>query len=88
MITLNIDGIEAKIEGGQWTSDNPDLTDLLNQWTGNEIRTATIDSPFYLLYSPSNPWPDMTIAKAAAETWDGEIIDEGTLPEHEQNRIY
>lgn len=78
----------ATIEGGVWTSDDTDLTELLNNWTQNEIRTATMGEPFFLLYSPSNPYPDMTIAQAAAEAWDGEIIDEGTPPEHEPDRIY
>lgn len=79
---------DATVEGGTWTSDNADLEDLLNEWTQNEIRTATIGEPFFLLYSPSNPWPDMTIAQAAAETWEGEITDEGEAPKHEPDRIY
>ncbi|MEG4149600.1 hypothetical protein [Microcoleus sp. Pol12B5] len=79
---------DATVEGGTWTSDDNDLTDLLNEWTQNEIRTATIGEPFFLLYSPSNPYPDMTIAQAAAEAWDGEITDEGTPLKHDPDRIY
>lgn len=88
MITLKIHGLKCKVENGEWTSDNADLTATLNEWTQNEIETATIDEPFFLLYSPSNPWPDMTIAQAAADAWEGEITDEGTPPEHEPDRIY
>lgn len=78
----------ATIEGGTWTSKNLDLEGLLNEWTQNEIRTATMGEPFFMLYSPSNPYPDMTIAQAAADAWDGEVTDEGTPPEHDPDRIY
>ena len=89
MITLLIGQTEAKIEGGKWTTSNPALTQLLNRWTDIETKTATIiDSPFSSLYSPSNPWPDMTIAQAAAKTWNGIITDEGEPPEHEPGRVY
>lgn len=88
MPTLIIHGTVAKIEGGEWTTDDADLTAMLNEWTQNEIRTATIGEPFFMLYSPSNPWPDMTIAQAAVDTWEGEITDEGTPPEQEPDRIY
>jgi len=88
MITLTIHDTECKLENSEWSSDDEDLTAMLNEWTQNEIRTATIGEPFFLLYSPSNPWPDMTIAQAAVETWEGEITDEGEAPEHEPDRIY
>jgi hypothetical protein len=88
MISLEIYGSKCNIENGEWTSDNADLTAMLNEWTQNEIRTATIGEPFFMLYSPSNPWPDMTIAQAAVDTWEGQITDEGTAPEHEPDRIY
>ena len=78
----------ATIEGGTWTSKNLDLEGLLNEWTQNEIRTATMGEPFFIFYSPSNPYPDMTIAQAAADAWDGEVTDEGTPPEHDPDRIY
>lgn len=88
MITLTIHDTECKIENGEWTTDDEDLTAMLNEWTQNEIRTATIGEPFFMLYSPSNPYPDMTIAQAAADTWEGEITDKGTAPEHDPDRIY
>jgi hypothetical protein len=88
MITLIIHDTEARIENGEWSTDDADLTAMLNEWTQNEIRTATMNEPFFMLYSPSNPWPDMTIAQAAVETWEGEITDEGTPPEQEPDRIY
>lgn len=88
MITLTIHESKCSIENGEWTTDDEDLTAMLNEWTQSEIRTATIGEPFFMLYSPSNPWPDMTIAQAAVDTWEGEITDEGTPPEHEPDRIY
>lgn len=88
MPTVKFSEADATIEGGTWTSDDDDLTELLNEWTQNEIRTAMIGEPFFMLYSPSNPYPDMTIAQAAADTWDGEITDEGTPPKHDPDRIY
>ena len=88
MITLTIHNTECKIENSEWSADNEDLTAMLNEWTQNEIRTATIGESFFMLYSPSNPWPDMTIAQAAVEAWNGKITDEGTPPQHEPDRIY
>lgn len=88
MITLTIHDTECRLDKGEWSTDDEDLTAMLNEWTQNEIRTATISEPFFMLYSPSNPWPDMTIAQAAVETWEGEITDEGEAPEHEPDRIY
>jgi hypothetical protein len=88
MITLEIHGSKCNIENGEWTSDDADLTTMLNEWTQNEIRTATIGEPFFMLYSSSNPWPDMTIAQAAVDTWEGEITDEGTPPKHDPDKIY
>lgn len=89
MIKLLIDETEAKIEDGEWTTENPLLAQLLNYWTDIEIKTAVIlDSPFSSLYSPANPWPDMTIAQEAAKAWNGTIIDEGEPPEYEQDRLY
>ena len=89
MITVLIGQTEARIEGGEWTTSDPALTQLLNRWTDIETKTATIiDGPFSSLYSPSNPWPDMTIAQAAVKAWEGKITDEGTAPEHEPDRIY
>jgi len=88
MPTVKFSEADAVIENSTWTSNNQDLADLLNEWTQNEIRTAMIDEPFFMLYSPSNPWPDITIAEAAVEAWNGKIIDEGTPPEHEPDRIY
>lgn len=88
MITLEIHGSKCKLENGEWLTDDKELTAMLNEWTKNEIRTATIDEPFFMLYSSSNPWPDMTIAQAAVETWEGQIINKGTAPEHEPDRIY
>lgn len=89
MIKLLIDETEAIIEDGEWTTDNLLLTKLLNHWTDIETKTAVIlDSPFSSLYSPANPWPDMTIAQAAVNTWGGQIIDEGEPPEYEQDRLY
>lgn len=88
MIELMIYETKCKLENSKWTSDDSDLATMLNEWTQNEIRTATIGESFFMLYSPSNPWPDMTIAQAAAETWEGKITDEGTAPEHEPDRIY
>jgi glutamate/tyrosine decarboxylase-like PLP-dependent enzyme len=88
MITLTIHDTKCRLENGEWSTDDEDLTAMLNEWTQNEIRTATIGEPFFILYSPSNPWPDMTIAQAAVETWEGEITDKGEAPEHEPNRIY
>lgn len=79
---------EAKIAGGIWTSDDLVLTKLLNKWTENSIGLAALGEPFSSLYSPSNPWPDMTIAQEAVKVWNGEIIDEGEAPEHEPDRIY
>lgn len=88
MISLEIHGSKCNIENGKWTSDDPDMTAMLNEWTQKEINTATIGERFFMLYSSSNPWPDMTIAQAAVETWDGEITNEGTPPEHDPDRIY
>ena len=88
MIELTIYEIKCKLENSKWTSDDSDLTTMLNEWTQNEIRTATIGESFFMLYSPSNPWPDMTIAQAAVKAWEGKITDEGTAPEHEPDRIY
>lgn len=88
MPTVVIWGIEAKVESGTWTSSDNDLENLLNQWTENQKRLATIDSPFFTLNSPSDPYHDMTIAQAAAEAWDGEVTDEGTPPKHEPDRLY
>ena len=79
---------KCKLENSKWTSDDSDLATMLNEWTQNEIRTATIGESFFMLYSPSNPWPDMTIAQAAAKTWNGIITDEGEPPEHEPGRVY
>ena len=88
MIELMIYETKCKLENSKWTSNDSDLATMLNEWTQNEIRTATIGESFFMLYSPSNPWPDMTIAQAAVETWDGKITDEGEAPEHEPDRIY
>lgn len=88
MLTVKFSDGVATVERGSWTSKDKELEDLLNEWTQNEIRTATIGEPFFMLYSPSNPWPDMTIAQAAVETWEGKITDEGTPPEHDPDRIY
>ena len=88
MIELMIYKTKCKLENSEWTSDDSDLATMLNEWTQNEIRTATIGESFFMLYSPSNPWPDMTIAQEAVKVWNGEIIDEGEAPEHEPNRIY
>ena len=88
MIELTIYEIKCKLENSKWTSDDSDLTTMLNEWTQNEIQTATIGESFFMLYSPSNPWPDMTIAQAAVKAWEGKITDEGTAPEHEPDRIY
>ena len=88
MITLVIHDTECKLENSEWSADSEDLTAMLKEWTQNEIRTATIGESFFMLYSPSNPWPDMTIARAAVKTWEGKITDEGTAPEHEPDRIY
>lgn len=88
MITLVIHDTECKLENSEWSADSEDLTAMLNEWTQNEIQTATIGESFFMLYSPSNPWPDMTIAQAAVETWDGEITDEGEAPEHDSSKIY
>lgn len=88
MPTVKFSEADATIEGGKWTSDNVDLEDLLNDWTQKEIRTATIGDPFFMLYSPSSPYPDMTIAQAAADAWEGKITDEGSPPEHKLERIY
>lgn len=83
-----ISGTEAEIKDGLWTSDNQDLTELLNNWTQNEMRSAGIDDPFFMLYSPSNPYPDLTIAKVATEAWGGEVIEEGEAPEYDPDVIY
>ena len=88
MIELTIYEIKCKLENSKWTSDDSDLTTMLNEWTQNEIQTATIGESFFMLYSPSNPWPDMTIAQAAVEAWNGEITDKGTPPQHQPDRIY
>ena len=88
MIELIIYETKCKLENSKWTSDDSDLATMLNEWTQNEIRTATIGESFFMLYSPSNPWPDMTIAQAAVKAWEGKITDEGTAPEHEPDRIY
>ena len=88
MIELMIYETKCKLENSKWTSDDSDLATMLNEWTQNEIRTATIGESFFMLYSPSNPWPDMTIAQAAVETWDGKITDEGEAPKHEPDRLY
>ena len=88
MIELIIYETKCKLENSKWTSNDSDLATMLNEWTQNEIRTATIGESFFMLYSPSNPWPDMTIARAAVKTWEGKITDEGTAPEHEPDRIY
>ena len=88
MIELMIYETKCKLENSKWTSDDSDLATMLNEWTQNEIRTATIGESFFMLYSPSNPWPDMTIAQAAVKAWEGKITDEGTAPEHEPDRIY
>ena len=88
MIELMIYETKCKLEDSKWTSDDSDLATMLNEWTQNEIRTATIGESFFMLYSPSNPWPDMTIAQAAVEAWEGKITDKGTAPEHEPDRIY
>ena len=79
---------KCKLENSKWTSNDSDLATMLNEWTQNEIRTATIGESFFTLYSPSNPWPDMTIAQTAVKAWEGKITDEGTAPEHEPDRIY
>ena len=88
MIELIIYETKCKLENSKWTSNDSDLATMLNEWTQNEIRTATIGESFFMLYSPSNPWPDMTIAQAAVKAWEGKITDEGTAPEHEPDRIY
>lgn len=88
MIELMIYETKCKLENSKWTSNDSDLATMLNEWTQNEIRTATIGESFFMLYSPSNPWPDMTIAQAAVEAWEGKITDKGTAPEHESDRIY
>ena len=88
MIELMICETKCKLENSKWTSDDSDIATMLNEWTQNEIRTATIGESFFMLYSPSNPWPDMTIAQEAVKVWSGEIIDEGEAPEHEPDRIY
>ena len=88
MIELMIYKTKCKLENSKWTSDDSDIATMLNEWTQNEIRTATIGESFFMLYSPSNPWPDMTIAQAAVKAWEGKITDEGTAPEHEPDRIY
>ena len=88
MIELMIYKTKCKLENSKWTSDDNDLATMLNEWTQNEIRTATIGESFFMLYSPSNPWSDMTIAQAAVKAWEGKITDEGTAPEHEPDRIY
>ena len=88
MITLVIHDTECKLENSEWSADSEDLTAMLNEWTQNEIRTAMIGESFFMLYSPSNPWPDMTIAQAAVEAWNGEITDKGTPPQHQPDRIY
>ena len=88
MIELMIYKTKCKLENSKWTSDDSDLTTMLNEWTQNEIRTAMIGESFFMLYSPSNPWPDMTIARAAVEAWNGEITDKGTPPQHQPDRIY
>lgn len=89
MIKLLIGKESAEIENGEWTAGNPAVARLLNKWTDIESKAANVlDTPFSSLYSPSNPWPDMTIAQEAVKTWNGKIIDEGEPPEYEPDRIY
>ncbi|MBD1825956.1 hypothetical protein NDI47_25585 [Microcoleus vaginatus GB1-A2] len=88
MVTVNIDGKEAKVSNGEWTSEDADLANLLNNWTKNERATATPNSEFYMLDSPSNPYPDLALAEEAVAEWGGEITDEGRAPEDNPDVIH
>ena len=46
------------------------------------------DDPFFDLYSPSNPYPDYTIAQAAAKAWEGELVEAEELEELDDDAIY
>lgn len=88
MVTIKINGVEAVIDGGEWKSEDSNLSELLNNWTRREIESAGMENPLFGAYSPSNPHPDLTVARVAAEAWDGEIIDEGDAPEYDPDVIY
>ena len=88
MPVIRFNEVEATIADGLWTSSDSSMAELLNKWTEDSIKLAGLGEPFSLLYSPSNPYPDMTIAQEAIKTWGGEMIDEGDVPEHEDGRIY
>lgn len=89
MVVVAFDESNFTIEGGEWRGNDADMVDLLNTWTKDSIEVAVSpDDPFFDLYSPSNPYPDYTIAKAAAEAWEGEIVEVSELDELDDDAIY
>lgn len=89
MVVVAFDTGDCTIEGGVWRGDDADMVDLLNTWTKDSIEVAVSpDDPFFDLYSPSNPYPDYAIAKAASEAWEGEIVEVSKLPELDDDAIY
>lgn len=75
MVTVEIGGQNATIEGREWESGDPTLLQSLTQ------DLAMRQAPLY------DPYPDLSIAEEAVRVYGGRIIQQDP-PEHVAGRVY
>jgi hypothetical protein len=79
---IKIHGRAAEISGGKWSSDDPRLTDMLQEWS------AMIAGGPHAI-GPQHGDPDIALAHKIAAMSDGEVISvDRTEAEDHPGRIY
>lgn len=74
---VKINGLIAFVENGVWKSSNGDMEKFLNSWLElKKLAATTPEDDLFWLTSPATPDPDYLIASVAANSFNGQLIDE------------
>lgn len=76
MVVIQVKGYRASIENYKWSCKDKDFKGLLDTYINPKGS------------SPSDPYPDLTVAKEVIKDLGGEIIRQDKLPESKKGVVY